>query len=328
MVATMSQGSLEGARRTIARCAIFAIFALTLLINPHSSLAQPSSIARAAGVMTGTLADALGKPIADATVALHAADGHVVAVTHSDARGHFAFHGLALGSYQISAAQRDFQPANQTFVLDTKSRSTHLDLTLAPRAPLTLAVVAQRLDVARNALSPETGGSAYRFDQPAIHKLPQGANSAISQLLVQAPGVSLDTYGQGQGQIHIHGENGGGMQYRLNGVFLPEAVSSYGEIFSPRFVRSLTLLTGVLPAQIGFRNEGIIDVHTKDGCADGGASNNNVDLYGGQRTTFEPSFEFGGCAGRLSYYTSGFYLESALGLPSPTKHPAPKHDQT
>ena len=328
MVATMSPGAFEGALRTIARCAILAIFALAPLIYPRASFGQPSSIPPAAGDVSGTITDALGKPIADATVALHAADGHVVAATHSDARGHFAFHGLTLGSYQISAARRDFESANQTFVLDAKSRNARLTLALAQRAPLTLAVVAHRMDVARNALSPETGGSAYRFDQPVIHRLPQGANSALSQLLAQAPGVSLDTYGQGQGQIHIHGENGGGTQYRLNGVFLPEAVSSYGEIFSPRFVRSLTLLTGVLPAQIGFRNEGIIDVHTKDGCVDGGPANNNLDFYGGQHATFEPSFEYGGCAGRFSYYTSGFYLQSALGLPSPTKHPDPKHDQT
>lgn len=147
-------------------------------------------------------------------------------------------------------------------------------------------------------------------------------------MLQQAPGVSQDSYGQGQGQIHIHGENGGGIQYRINDVFLPEAVTSFGEIFSPRFVRSLTLLTGVLPAEIGYRNEGIVDIHSKDGCTDGGPDNDNVEIYGGQRDTVEPSFEIGGCKGRFSYYASGFYLRDNLGLQAPDDSPDPNHDHT
>jgi len=109
-------------------------------------------------------------------------------------------------------------------------------------------------------------------------------------MLQQAPGVSQDSYGQGQEQIHIHGENGGGIQYRINDIFLPEAVTSFGEIFSPRFVHSITLLTGVLPAEIGYRNEGVVDIHTKDGCIDGGPNNDNIEMYGGQRETGATKF--------------------------------------
>ncbi len=191
--------------------------------------------------------------------------------------------------------------------------------------PLTLKMMAARLDQARNALSPETGSTAYRFDQQAITRLPEGENTDLSRVLVQAPGVSQDAYGQGQEQIHIHGENGGGIQYRINGVFLPEAVSSFGEIFSARFARSVTLLTGVLPAQFGFRNEGIIDIRTRDGCIDGGGS---AELYGGQRGTLQPSLTLSGCVGRLSYYLSGYYLQDDLGLQSPTPSPDPRHDST
>ena len=115
--------------------------------------------------------------------------------------------------------------------------------------------------------------------------MPEGQNTNLAQVLQQAPGVSQDSYGQGQEQIHIHGENGGGIQYRINDIFLPEAVTSFGEIFSPRFVHSITLLTGVLPAEIGYRNEGVIDIRTKDGCIDGGPDNDNVEMYGGQRET-------------------------------------------
>jgi len=305
------------------------IFLLLAAVGPNRAAAQQPSKASemASGEVTGILSEALGKPIAGATVSLVEPDGSTKAA-HSDGRGQFAFRHLVNGTYLVRASDSSHKPVNQSVVLDTSKPSAKLVLTMEALQPLTMAVAAQRLDIARNALSPETGGVAYRFNQEAIHKLPAGANTEMSQVLAQAPGVSLDAAGQGQDQIHIHGENGGGIQYRLNGVFLPDVVSSYGGMFSPRFVRSLTLLTGVLPAEIGFRNEGIIDVRTKDGCVDGGTANNNVDIYGGQRSTFEPSFEYGGCKGRLSYYTSGYYSQSAVGLASPTSSPHPKHDQT
>ncbi len=316
------------AMRSGALVSVLVAFALAQIVAPHLALAQPRNQASAAGQVDGTISNALGQPIPDATISLSALDGRVTALTHTDAHGRFNFRSVHPGTYQITASKLDFKPEAQTLRLSERQRAARLMLTMEAKAPLTLAVVAHRLDNARNALSPATGGSVYKFDQAAIGELPEGANTALSQMLVQAPGVSQDGYGQGQEQIHVHGENGGGLQYRVNGIFLPEAVSSYGEILSPRFVRSLTLLTGVMPAQIGYRNEGVIDVQTKDGCADGGPHNNNVDFFGGQRATFEPSFEYGGCAGRFSYYTSGFYLQSALGLQPPTSRPDPKHDQT
>ncbi|HVN88574.1 MAG TPA: TonB-dependent receptor, partial [Candidatus Binataceae bacterium] len=309
---------------------IFGLIALLGVVSSSGRVASAQSLATASphtGEIAGTVTDALGNPIAKTAVTIVGPNRRNL-TAYTDLRGRFVFHYLALGDYHLSAANPTYKPISETITLNGHDASPRLALTMEALQPLTMAVAAQRLDIARNALSPETGGVAYRFNQEAIHKLPAGANTEMSQVLAQAPGVSLDAAGQGQDQIHIHGENGGGIQYRLNGVFLPDVVSSYGGMFSPRFVRSLTLLTGVLPAEIGFRNEGIIDVRTKDGCVDGGTANNNVDIYGGQRSTFEPSFEYGGCKGRLSYYTSGYYSQSAVGLASPTSSPHPKHDQT
>jgi outer membrane receptor protein involved in Fe transport len=312
--------------RSMTTTMIFLVCAISSLSIARSAWAHES--ASASGAVSGTVDDVLAHPIAGTRVILLDAQGKVVAAAVSDPRGRLRFERLPAGAYQVHADKPGYQNVVAGVVVSDASPAAPLALTMASRTPLTLAVTAAKFDAARNALSPETGSSAYRFDQPTIVKLPLGANTPMSQLLAQAPGVTPDAYGQGQGQIHIHGENGGGIQYRLNGVFLPDAVSSYGEIFSPRFVRSLTLLTGVLPAQFGFRNEDVVDIHTKDGCTDGGPANSNVELYGGQRGTFEPSFELGGCAGRLSFYAAGSYLQSTLGLQSPTASPDPRHDQT
>src|SRR5579859_1094364 len=99
--------------RLIVGCALRASFALALLVHPLDTLAQP-----AGGAVTGTISDTLGKAVPDAIVALHAAYGHVVATTHSDAHGQFAFHSLPLGPYQLSAAKPQFESATRTIVLD------------------------------------------------------------------------------------------------------------------------------------------------------------------------------------------------------------------
>ena len=291
-----------------------------------AGLTQPS-VAATLQRIEGTINDSLGRPIAGAEVNLKTPDGHLVASARSDKSGKFRLHADP-GTFELTVTSHDFKPAAIAVVVAAGNPGKPLALAMEAKQPLTLQVLAPRFDRALNDLSPETGSTAYHFDQEAIHRLPEGQNSTLAQVLQQAPAVSQDSYGQGQGQIHIHGENGGGIQYRVNDVFLPDAVTSFGEIFSPRFVHSITLLTGVLPAGIGYRNEGVIDIHTKDGCIERAAELNNIELYGGQRDTVEPSFELGGCKGRFSYYASGYYLRDDLGLQAPTASPTPRHDHT
>ena len=306
---------------------IVPIVALVVLRAGVPAIAASATNPAPTSRIVGTVKDSLGRPIADATVRLEAA-GRVVAHTRSDASGKFFLSVAAPGTYLISADKPDFKGSVEAVVVTAARRPGPVILTMAASQPLTLKLAAERLDRAGNDLSPEVGATAYRFDQQAIHRLPEGQNTDLAQVLQQAPGVSQDAYAQGQEQIHIHGENGGGIQYRINDIFLPEAVTSFGEIFSPRFVHSITLLTGVLPAEIGYRNEGVIDIHTKDGCTDGGPDNDNLEVYGGQRDTVQPSFELGGCEGRFSYYLSGYYQTSNLGLQAPDDSPDPNHDHT
>jgi outer membrane receptor protein involved in Fe transport len=315
-------------------CGVIVIFILTvvagailLLLSPDVCVAGGYSNVAALRrpELSGSTKDVLGRPIAGAEVRLEQG-GHLVARTHTDAAGTFHFKPVAVGTYDFSVNKQGFKRTLEVVIVSSGKGRSPMVVTMEATAPLTLKVITERLNKARNDLAPDIGATAYRFDQAAIQKLPEGQNTNLAQVLQQAPGVSQDAYAQGQEQIHIHGENGGGIQYRINDIFLPEAVTSFGEIFSPRFVHSITLLTGVLPAEIGYRNEGIIDIHTKDGCTDGGPDNDNVEMYGGQRETVQPSFELGGCKGKFSYYLSGFYEHNSLGLQAPSDSPDPNHD--
>jgi hypothetical protein len=268
--------------------------------------------------VTGTVKDALGRPLSEADVVLQAADGHELARTRSHSAGQFEFNGITPGTYAVVVQKQGFNTAT-TIVTVTSNGAKPVTLALASQEALSLAVAAKRLDVARNGLSPETGSSVYRFSEKAIHELPQGTNSQMTGVLLQAPGVAQDSFGQ----LHIRGEHAE-IQYRINGIELPEGISSgFSQSFSPRFAQSISLLEGALPAQYGYHTAGVVQIQTKDGES---LSGGNIEMYGGQRYTLQPSFELGGAKGNLSYYTTGYYLQNSRGLEPPTPGPQAKHD--
>ena len=138
---------------------------------------------------------------------------------------------------------------------------------------LDLDVVAKQLGIARTQIQPNLGATVYNFGRQVIETQPQGDNQSLNQLLLQAPGVAQDSFGQ----LHVRGDHAN-LQYRLNGVQLPEGINLFGQALQTRLANSVALITGALPAQYGLRAAGIIDIQTKTGTLDPGGS---VTLYGG-----------------------------------------------
>lgn len=269
--------------------------------------------------ITGTVNDALGRPLSNVSVSVQAASGHAVAHATSNASGSFSFATVPPGTYAVVAEKSGFKTATAIVVVGT-GPVTPVMLALESEAALNLAVVAKRLDVARNSLSPETGSSTYRFSQEAIAQLPQSENTPLNQVILQAPGTAQDSFGQ----LHIRGEHAN-LQYRINGIQLPEGISGFGQAISPRLAGSISLLTGALPAEYGLRTAGVIDIHTKSGTFANGGS---VEMYGGQRGTVQPSYEVGGTAGNFSYYTTGTYSGTDRGVEPPTAGPTSIHNHS
>jgi outer membrane receptor protein involved in Fe transport len=185
---------------------------------------------------------------------------------------------------------------------------------------LDLDVIARQLDIARNQIQPSLGASVYQFSRPAIENQPQGDNAPLNQVLLQAPGVAQDSFGQ----LHVRGDHAN-LQYRLNGVQLPEGIQLFGQTLQTRLANSVALITGALPAQYGFRTAGIIDIQTKTGTLDPGGS---LSMYGGSHGWVQPSFEWGGRVGQLDYFITGEYLHNGIGIENPTSSYHPTHDET
>ena len=182
--------------------------------------------------------------------------------------------------------------------------------------------VVGKMERAPNLVLPDLGVTAYVHTAEQIENQSQGDNAPFNQVILRSPGVAQDS--AANGDLHVRGEHAN-LQYRINGVLLPEGVSGFGLELDPRFVDSMELLTGALPAEYGFRTAGVVDIRTKTGIFDQGGS---VEMYGGSHDTLEPSFEYGGRQNGWDFFMDGSYLHNDLGIENPTPGANAVHDVT
>jgi outer membrane receptor protein involved in Fe transport len=221
-----------------------------------------------------------------------------------------------MSRFPIAAAASGVTAALALFVIGSTAEAEATDAT----GMAEIVVTAQHLDEGRSHIQTQTGASTYTIDAAAIAATPGGDNTLLNQVIMQAPDVIQDSFGQ----FHVRGEHNG-LQYRLNGIILPEGISVFGQSLDPRLISSLSVVTGALPAEYGLRTAGIIDITTKSGIeAPGGA----VSMYGGSHGTVEPSLYYGGGAGSFSYLVTGSFLRNNLGIESPDGSSNPIHDHT
>jgi len=84
-------------------------------------------------------------------------------------------------------------------------------------------VQAQRLDEARNTISPTLGANVSTLNRRSIDGLPGGLDAPINQLLQTFPGVVQASFSE----IQIRGEHRN-LPYRINGVTIPEGIQGFG----------------------------------------------------------------------------------------------------
>jgi outer membrane receptor protein involved in Fe transport len=180
--------------------------------------------------------------------------------------------------------------------------------------------VTARLDEARNSLSPDTGSSQYVMDRQTIQALPLGDSTPLNQVILQAPGVVQDSYGQ----LHVRGDHAN-LQYRINGVLIPESIGGFGQTLDARMIDNVKLLTGALPAQYGERTAAIVDITTRTPTDGVGGS---VGITGGQFGTLNPNATLFGKSGDWSWFLTANYLENDVGIENPTASRKPIHDHT
>jgi outer membrane receptor protein involved in Fe transport len=193
----------------------------------------------------------------------------------------------------------------------------------AAAAPVaTVEITGARMKSERMELSPKIGTTVYTIDTRMIDALGQGSDTPFNEVLLRMPGVDQDS--KASGGLHVRDDHGN-VQYRIDGVQLPESITGFGQSIDTRFIQQVDFVTGVLPAQYGLRTAGIVDIQTKEGdVAPGG----RVGILAGSHNYYEPSAEVFGSVGKFSYYLSGSYLANSLGIENPLPTSNALHDKT
>lgn len=270
-----------------------------------------------AGEINGNIMNTLGKPLANVSLTLKPRRGKSTFQTHSDTQGRFQFAHLPSGAYALIAQKAGFVTSTDIIMLDTIQGKTS-QITLASKAALSINLDATPTPHPRNGVNDDTGTDTYHIGSAAIEQMPLGNNTPINQVLLQAPGVVQDSFGQ----LHVRGDHAN-LQYRINGIELPEAIAGFGQMFDSRFIDSMNLLTGTLSAEYGYQTAGVVDIHTKSGAFEQGG---DINVMGGDQNTGEISTQLQGHKGNFSYYLDASSLSNSLGIENPMPTANAIHD--
>ena len=177
-----------------------------------------------------------------------------------------------------------------------------------------------------------------------IEALPGSTNTPVEKLLLQFPGVSQDS--AVSGDLHVRNDHAN-VQYRINGILLPDGLTGFSSVLDAKWIGSLALVTGALPAEFGLRTVGLVDITTRTDLFN---NSGNVGVYGGSQGTLTPSFDYGGtfgstcpsaapapgkpnappppadCFAGVQYYFTGRYLQTNEGIENPLPTYSPIHD--
>ncbi len=234
-----------------------------------------------------------------------------------------------VGLPEISVTSSREKPKPRPVARPTASAPVVAPLTPAEQA----AAKNNAFDQSRSNLYTTIGTTSSTQTHATIDALPQGTNTTVEKVLLQAPGVSQDS--AASGSLHVRNDHAN-LQFRINGVMLPDGVTGFGSILDTGLIGTIALVTGALPAEFGLRTVGLIDITTR---ADVFNNSGSISLYGGSRGAITPSFEYGGtfggncpttssstvtkappsssnanCFPGVQYFFSGRYLQTTEGI--------------
>ena len=244
-------------------------------------------------------------------------------ITVGPARKHVAARRAPTPAHHVAAASTPTQPHRVASPsTPAPPRSAEAAPAPAPQsspAPPPAELTSQtRLDH----LQPKIGVNDYTLDRAAIDALPQGNETPLDKVLLQTPGVAQDS--AASGNLHVRNEHAN-VQYRIDGILLPDGVSGFGQILDTGFIGSLSLITGALPAQYGLRTAALVDIISRAPPATPGG---NVTIYGGSHATGQTFFEYGAKSGQWEVFATGRLVRNNLGLENPTPSHEAIHDLT
>jgi Carboxypeptidase regulatory-like domain/TonB-dependent Receptor Plug Domain len=208
----------------------------------------------------GVVHDPGHRPIADATVTLHAADSDLVENEKTNANGEFSFSAVPPGVYIITAAQSGFNTEKQTLtVASNTSPVLHFELEIAAvQQSVTVTTATTETNV--DSSTPTT-----LISRQDIARTP-GASRTNSMAMITdyVPGAYMT-----HDMLHMRG--GHELSWMIDGVNIPNTniASNIAPQIDPKDIDYLEANRGSYNASLGDRTYGIFDVVPRTGACAG-----------------------------------------------------------
>src|SRR5271165_601179 len=244
----------------IFRSKCLGLVALCFLLYPGFARAQAIS-----GDVTGTVLDASGAGIPNASVIATNVSTGVKTPTETNASGVYRFNNLLVGQYTITATAKGFST--------DKLENVEVVLNNVITANLTLAVggTATTVEVTAGAAQIDTTTAQLQttFDTKQVMELPASANNAgsgIYNLSLLGSGVSsAGGIGQGVGPT-ISGQRPDNNSFNLDGVSNQNYYNPAPIVYvSPDAIGEFTLLQNQFAPEFGGGSGGIFNAVVKSG---------------------------------------------------------------
>jgi hypothetical protein len=171
------------------------------------------------GGITGTVKDATGAAVPDATVRAKNIGTNLEVVQHTQANGSYSVQNIPAGNYQVTFTREGFETETHTQVVVNANRTTTVD------GDLKVGTVATTVEVTSTPLMNQVDTTTgYVVDQLTIEETPLGTGS-FTQLAILSPGVHADflggagsNAGLGNQAIFANGNRDTSNSFSLNGV--------------------------------------------------------------------------------------------------------------
>ncbi|MGA8629726.1 MAG: carboxypeptidase-like regulatory domain-containing protein, partial [Terracidiphilus sp.] len=237
---------------------------MALFLVPLLPAQQPL----AAVTWQGTLRDAAGSPIAQATIRLAHEGAETQAVTGAD--GSFRFPELVPGQYQLTVEARGRKVVSSSSIAINAGASPAV-LFLTPDGQVAVAAplqIQQGTIGVQQVQAGATGGE--QLSSAAVSELPLNKRD-FSQLLLLAAGTMTDANGATNftQQFAINGQRGVEATFAMDGADIsdPEMGGSTFSNFNVDAVEEIQSSSGWMPAEIGRGASGFTNIVTRSGAS-------------------------------------------------------------
>jgi hypothetical protein len=271
-------------------------------------LAMPiSASATVFASVHGVIHDPEHRPIAGASVTLHAASSAFTLHANTDSRGEFELERTPIGVYRLEVSATGFATVTETLTVDSGTNPVvHIPLAVA-KTTQSVVVAAQTSSVsASDSITPTTLITRQQIDQT-----PGASRTTGMEMITDYVPGSYMTHDM----LHMRG--GHQTSWLIDGVSIPNTkiASNVGPQIDPKDVDQLETQRGSYSADVGDRTYGVFNVLPRNGFERDREA--ELLLTAGNLDTGEAQLSLGNHTSKTAWYTSLTGSRSDYGLATP-----------